>query len=161
MPLAAALTAVPFPALIGDALAAARGGDPLVIVVPAVSPLRVVTESLLPWVDNPDPADPTAPPISVSLPKSCWQLLAGQISLWDPTVQQQLVCGFVYTEAAINGLMDCATDVGGLRLSVPFSSLTSVVGACYQAGRECRRDPRVMLVPVVWVPTLLLSSDFF
>ena len=108
MPLAAALTAVPFPALIGDALAAARGGDPLVIVMPAVFPLRVVIESLLPWGDNPDPADPTALPISVSLPKSCWQLLAGQISLWDPTVQQQLVCGFVYTEDTIIGLIDCA-----------------------------------------------------
>ena len=81
MPLAAALTAVPFPARIGDALAAARGGDPLVIVVPAVFPLRAVIESLLPWVDNPDPADPTAPPISVSLPQSWWQPLAGQISL--------------------------------------------------------------------------------
>ena len=147
MPLGAALTAVPFPALIGDALAAALGGDPLVIAAPAIFPLRVVTEGLLPWVDNPDPADPTAPPISVSLPKSCWQLLAGQISLWDPTVQQQLVCGFVYTEAAINGLIDCAIDVGGLKLAMPFSSLTSVVGAFYQAGRECRRDPRVMLVP--------------
>ena len=83
MPLAAALSAVPYPALLGDALAAARGSDPLVIAAPAVFPLRVVTESLLPWVDVPDPADPTAPPISVSLPKSCWQLLAGQISLWD------------------------------------------------------------------------------
>ena len=100
MPLAAALTAVPFPALIGDALAAVRGGDPLVIAVLAVFPLRVVTESLLPWVDNLDPTDPTDPPISVDLPKSHWQLLAGQISLWDPMVQHQLVCGFVYTEAA-------------------------------------------------------------
>ena len=95
MPLATALSAIPYPALIGDALAAARGGDPLVMAAPAVFPLRVVTESLLPWVDVPDPADPTAQPISVSLPKSCWQLLAGQISLCDPTVQQQLVCGFV------------------------------------------------------------------
>ena len=81
MPLAAALSAVPYPALLGDALAAARGGDPLVIAAPAVFPLRVATESLLPWVDVPDPADPTAPPISVSLPKSCWQRLAGQNSL--------------------------------------------------------------------------------
>ena len=44
----ATLTAVPLPALIGDALAAARDGDPLVIAVPAVFPPRVVTESLLP-----------------------------------------------------------------------------------------------------------------
>ena len=129
MPLAAALSAVPYPALLGDALAAALGGDPLVIAAPAIFPLRVATEGLLPWVDNPDPTDPTAPPISVSLPKSCWQLLAGQISLWDPTVQQQLVCGFVYTEDTIIVLIDCAIDVGGLRVSVPFSSLTSVAGA--------------------------------
>ena len=53
----------------------------------------------------------------------------------------------MYTEDTIIGLIDSASDVGGLRLSVPFSSLTSVVGAFYQAGRECRRDPRVMLVP--------------
>ena len=64
MPLVAALTAVPFPAPSGDALAAARCSNPLVIAVPAVFPLRVVTESLLPWVDNLDPADPMAPPIS-------------------------------------------------------------------------------------------------
>ena len=36
MPLAAALSAVPYPALLGDALAAARGGGPLVIAAPAV-----------------------------------------------------------------------------------------------------------------------------
>ena len=51
----------------------------------------------------------------------------------------------MYTEDTILGLIDCAIDVGGLRLSVPFASLTSVVGAFYKAGRECKRDPRVML----------------
>ena len=125
----------------------ARGGDPLVVATPAVFPLRVATEGLFPWVDNPDPADPNAPPVSVSLPKSCWQLLAGQVSIWDAAAQQQLVCGFVYTEAAIQDLMDCAIDIGGLQLGKPYSSLTAVVAACYQAGRECRRDPRVMMIP--------------
>ena len=70
----------------------------------------------------------------MSLPKSHWQLLAGHNNLWDPTVQQQLVCGFVYTEAPIVVLTDGNIDGGGLRLSVAFSSLTFVVGAFHQAS---------------------------
>ena len=145
MPLSAVLTAVPHPGLVGAALFAARGGDPLVIATPASFPLRVATQGLLPWADNPDPADPSAPPISVSLPISCWQLLAGQISLWDSSVQAQIICGHTYTEATLNALMDCAIDVGGLNLVLPYPSLQSIVAACYQAGRECRRDARVLL----------------
>ena len=146
MPLSAVLTAVPHPGLVGAALFAARGGDPLVIATPASFPLRVATQGLLPWADNPDPADPSAPPISVSLPISCWQLLAGQISLWDSSVQAQIICGHTYTEATLNALMDCAIDVGGLNLVLPYPSLQSIVTACYQAGRECRRDARVLLL---------------
>jgi hypothetical protein len=123
-------TAVPHPGLGGAALFAARGGDPLIIATPASFPLRVATQDLLPWVDNPDPADPLAPPISVSLPTSCWQLLAGQISLWDSSVQAQIICGHTYTEGTINALMDCAIDVGGLNLVVPYHSLQSIVTAC-------------------------------
>ena len=70
MPLSAMLTAVPHPRLLGAALSAARGGDPLVIATPASFPLRVATQGILPWVDNVDPTDPMAPPIFVSLPTS-------------------------------------------------------------------------------------------
>ena len=87
-----------------------------------------------------------APPISVSPPTGCWQLLAGQISLWDLSFQAQIICGHTYTEPTINALMDCAIDVGGLNLVMPQPTLQSIVIACYQAGRECRRYARVLLV---------------
>ena len=158
MPLSAILTPVPHPGLVGPALAAARGGDPLIIATPASFPLRVATQDILPWVDNPDLADPLAPAISVSLPTSCWQLLAGQISLWDVSVHAQTICGHVYTEPTVNALMDCAIDVGGLKLVLPFLSLPSLVKACYQAGRECRRDSRVLLVAASFQDVSLPSN---
>ena len=146
MSLSAILTPVPQPGLVDPALAAARGGDPPIIATPSSFPLRVATQDILPCVDNPDPADPLAPPISVSLPTSCWQLLAGQISIWDSSVHAQTICRRVYTEPTVNALTDCAIDVDGLKLGLSYLSLPSLAKACYQAGRECRRDSRVLLV---------------
>ena len=131
MPLSAILTPVPHPGLVGPALAAARGGDPLIIATPASFPLRVATQDILPWVDNPDLADPLAPAISVSLPTSCWQLLAGQISLWDVSFHAQIICGHVYTEPTVNALMDCAIDVGGLKLVDLGTPVTNVYWTLY------------------------------